>query len=165
MKTVNEFLIDGMGERYSKHLKTFLEYMKDINYNDGNHKLTKEITDKYFESMTNIDREIFRILLANEFNTPYKLSDHFIMRLIIRFGNNSVDFIMNDINRIWKNRSNKSKRKGVLIGDFYKIIYNNNDNTLITITSFNDYQLSFHRAKKSYRKRHVLLWKPMTLSH
>ena len=158
MKTINEFLIDGMGETYSKHLKDFLKYINDVNFNENNHKLTKDVANKYFfKYITDIDREIFRILLTTRYDLPFKLSDHFIMRLIIRFGNTPVDFLMNDILRIYRNRSNQSKSKGILKGNFYKIIYNNTDNTLVTITSFNDYQLSFHRAKKSYRKKRSMV--------
>lgn len=131
------------------NIKNFIDYKNDLLAQ--NNSYNKSIYDSFFKFIKKDIMDKIKDTLKSDYHLRCNISDHFIMRLICRFGDTPVDFIMNDISRAYNNRSKYSKEKGRLQGNFYKVVYSEKDNILITITTFFNYNNCKNRHRKKRR--------------
>lgn len=81
--------------------------------------------------------ERFRISeeFVKEFELTYRVKDHFITRLICRFRNALIDFMINEMTKAYRGKHVYKKKYNdyTLTGSFVKMIYNKEQNTMVTI--------------------------------
>lgn len=99
------------------------------------------IFDKDFRNYISYPlRMYFNLRLKIDFKLPCLVSNHFVLRLIDRFKNESIRLIMEDIVRVLGNSTNYIVFKGngiiELFSIFYSIVYSNINNILLTIIPY-----------------------------
>lgn len=133
-ETVKEYLCRICRTTDEKH--KILQFLKIIqNKEDQKHPSLNNDFDSIIPLKL---RKYLNMMIKLDFNLPCLLSNHFTIRLLSRFKNESIYKIMNDIQRAFTVKDSSSLGNGIikLYGTFYSIVYSNINNILLTIIPY-----------------------------
>ena len=104
------------------------------NFNSDNYSDLKKFEEMYEKLFSDRFRNFLINKIQEDFQLQFSLRTHFICRLMCRFKNTPIEFIIRDIKRIYKLRKSKFNiGKKTIFGDTCGIIYDNSKNEIVTI--------------------------------
>lgn len=102
---------------------------------DKDNQLQIDDFEKKYVSLVSKDlRRLIIKTIRNDFSLNPWLMDHFVCRLLCRFGNEPIDFMMRRIKEAYaKRKRHSSKKEEILTGSDIRIIYNHKRNEIVTV--------------------------------
>lgn len=123
------------------------DFLNREDFDVYNTKNLKDFEILYRQSMYLGFRVEIRKKIISDFQFSFYIKDHFISRLIARFKDKSIDFIMNDIRVAYNSRNHKNYAKSkTLKGEQLKIIYNRENNEVVS--AFTPKRLNLRRQRR-----------------
>lgn len=144
METVWEYMSKLIPKEVSNKL---LDFINKEGFDVYNTKDLKDFEALYRLSMHISVRNDIRKIMITDFQFPFFIRDHFVSRLIARFRDKAIDFVMTDIKYAYKTRKHrKNLRSKVLTGVQLKIIYNKENNEVVS--AFTPKRLDLRRRRR-----------------
>jgi hypothetical protein len=120
----------------------------DENFNRYNSTYLDKFESMYKQLLPLTLRSYMIKTLIEEFEIPAKIKDHLMCRLLCRFKDKNIDFIIQDMKIALKSK-NEIKRGKVLRGKTCLILYSVKTDTIISIYETNNIK-SFSRIRKKW---------------